>query len=73
MNALVDSMPVLDYDLKVAASHAALLAYVRTSGKPRGTHDLIIAATARANNRTIISADGTAFADLPGVAVLHHR
>ena len=73
VGALVDSIAVLDYDLKVAAAHAALLAHVRTSGKPRGAHDLIIAATARANNRTIISADRTEFADLPGVAVLNHR
>lgn len=73
VNALVDSIPVLDYDLKVAAAHAALLAHVRTSGKPRGAHDLIIAATARANHRTVISADRSAFADLPGVAVLNHR
>lgn len=73
VNALVDSIGVLDYDLKVAAAHAALLAHVRTSGRPRGAHDLIIAATARANNRTIISADRSAFSDLPGVAVLNHR
>ena len=73
VNALVDSIAVLDYDLKVAAAHAVLLAHVRTSGKPRGAHDLVIAATARASNRTIISAARSAFADLPGVAVLNHR
>jgi len=38
-----------------------------------GAHDLIIAATARAGGRTVVTADAAAFAGLPGVAVLPHR
>lgn len=73
VDAVLDAIPVLGYDISVAAEHAALLAAVRNTGRPRGAHDLIIAATARAANRTIISADRSAFADLPGVVVLDHR
>ena len=73
VSAVVDSIPVLSYDLSVADVHAALLADTRLSGRPRGAHNLIIAATARATNRTIVSADRSAFSDLPGVAVLDHR
>jgi tRNA(fMet)-specific endonuclease VapC len=49
--------------------HATLLAHVRRSGRPRGAHDLIIAATAAARDRLVVSTDTTAFADLPGVRV----
>jgi tRNA(fMet)-specific endonuclease VapC len=57
------------YDLAVARFHADLLAHVRRSGRPRGAHDLQIAATALAHKRTVVSADATGFADLPGVAL----
>jgi len=62
-------IPVLDYDRAVAEIHAELLVHVRHQGRPRGAHDLIIAATARAASRAVVSADGNAFADLPGVEV----
>jgi tRNA(fMet)-specific endonuclease VapC len=71
--ALVDSVvatvPVEDYDLDVARSHAQLLADAQRSGRRRGAHDLVIAATALARNRTVVTADRTGFGDLPGVAV----
>lgn len=61
-------VPVEDYTVDVARVHARLLAHVRKEGKPRGAHDLIIAATAAATARTLLTADGkAAFDDLPGV------
>lgn len=66
---VIATIPVLDYDLRVAEAHAELLAEVRAQGKPRGAHDLIIAATAKAFGRTVVSADRGAFVDLPGVEV----
>ena len=39
-------IPVEDYDLDVARSHAPLLAHAHRSGRRGGAHDLIIAATA---------------------------
>ena len=66
---VVATIPVLAYDVDVAEAHAELLLEVRTQGRPRGAHDLIIAATAKAFERTVISADRTAFRDLPGVEV----
>lgn len=71
--AISDGIPVLAYDLSVAREHAALLVEVRQQGRPRGAHDLIIAATARATKRTVVSADPTAFADLSGVTHWNHR
>jgi tRNA(fMet)-specific endonuclease VapC len=70
---VVATIPVLGYDVDVAEAHATLLAEVRVQGKPRGAHDLIIAATAKAFDRTIVSADGSAFRNLPGIEVRSHR
>lgn len=66
-------VPVIDYDRAVAEVHAELLVHVRHQGRPRGAHDLIIAATARVASRTVVSADDAAFTGLPGVQVQTHR
>jgi len=61
-------VPVVDYDHHVAEHHAELLAHTRAQGQRRGPHDLIIAATARASERTILTTDTRArFDDLPEV------
>lgn len=65
--AILEAVSVEVYDLDVAEAHAALLAHVRRAGTPRGAHDLIIAATARATERQVLSLDRKAFSDLPGV------
>jgi tRNA(fMet)-specific endonuclease VapC len=67
--AVLDAVPVEVYDINVAEAHAALLAHVRRTGKPRGAHDLIIAATARARERQVVSLDAGGFAELPGVSL----
>jgi tRNA(fMet)-specific endonuclease VapC len=64
------TIPVEEYDLEVARAHARLLAHVRRAGRPRGAHDLIIAATAAATGRTVVSSDAGGFDQLPDVAVL---
>lgn len=67
--AVLDAVSVETYDVDVAQAHGALLAHTRRSGRPRGAHDLIISATARARGRVVVSADSGGFAELPGVAV----
>lgn len=67
--AILDAISVEPYDLAVADAHAALLAHVRRAGTPRGAHDLIIAATARARERQVVSLDQGGFAALPGVSL----
>lgn len=66
---LLEVLPVEDYTAKTARAHAMLLAATRRQGRPRGAHDLIIAATALATGRTLVTADVRGFADLPGVPV----
>lgn len=67
VEAVLDVVTVLGFDLRVARHHAALAAETARQGRPRGAHDLQIAATARATGRTLITTDARAFAELPGV------
>jgi tRNA(fMet)-specific endonuclease VapC len=69
VRSVLDTIPIEVYDLSVARAHAGLLAHVRRTGRPRGAHDLIIAATAVATDRIVVSGDSRAYADLPGVSV----
>jgi len=69
VESIVAAIPIEDHDLDVARSHALLLAHAQRSGRRRGAHDLIIAATARARGRIVVTGDGSGFADLPGVSV----
>jgi tRNA(fMet)-specific endonuclease VapC len=66
-------IPIVEYDATVAAAHAELLVAVRRQGRSRGAHDLIIAATANATQREVVTADTSAYGDLPGVSVRSHR
>jgi tRNA(fMet)-specific endonuclease VapC len=70
---VIVAVPVVAYDVRVAESHARLLMEVQRQGTPRGAHDLLIAATAAATGRAVVTADATAFVGLPGVEVHHHR
>jgi tRNA(fMet)-specific endonuclease VapC len=67
--AVLDAVSIEVYDLDVAEAHAALLAHVRRQGTPRSAHDLIIAATARAQERQVVSSDRSGFTELPGVSL----
>jgi len=66
---VLQTLSVEDYTLATARAHAHLLAAVRASGNPRGAHDLIIAATAIATGRAVVTTDRRGFSDLPGVDV----
>ncbi len=73
VDEIATSIPILPYDEPVALRHASLLVAVRRTGRPRGAHDLIIAATAAAAGRMVVSADRRAFDGLPGVTAIDHR
>lgn len=65
---VLETMPIEPYDLAVAEAHGQLLAHVHRSGNLRGAHDLIIAATAAATRRIIVTTDRNArFDELPGI------
>ena len=65
---VLETLPVEPYDLATAEVHGRLLAHVHRGGTKRGAHDLIIAATAVATRRTVLTTDRSGnFHDLPGV------
>ena len=69
VDTLIATIPIEPYDLEIARSHAALLVHTRRRGRARGAHDLLIAATARARRRTVVTADASGFEELPEVGV----
>jgi tRNA(fMet)-specific endonuclease VapC len=65
-----DRIPVEDYTLDIALKHGELLGFCAVTGRPRGRHDLIIAATAAMTHRVIMTSDAKAVFDgMPGVAI----
>jgi tRNA(fMet)-specific endonuclease VapC len=71
VEAVAAAVPIIAYDRRVAATHATLLASVQRAGRPRGAHDLIIAATAATYGLTVVTSDPGGFENLPGVTVKH--
>jgi tRNA(fMet)-specific endonuclease VapC len=69
LDDVLATLPVIPYDVDVALAHTRLLVAVRAAGKPRGAHDLLIAATAVATERLVVTSDGPGFDGLPGVTV----
>ncbi len=68
---VLETLPVEPYDLATADAHGRLLAHAHRGGTQRGAHDLVIAATAVATKRTVVTNDrGARFHDLPGVECL---
>jgi tRNA(fMet)-specific endonuclease VapC len=71
VDAFLAATPIEDHTLDVAREHARLMAHVRRTGRPRGAHDLIIAATAATTTRTVVTTDAKAdLGTLPGVNCL---
>lgn len=69
--AITSAVDVLDYTEATAAFHGRLIAHARRIGKPRGAHDLIIAAHALQSDRIVLTFDAKArFGDLPGVTAV---
>lgn len=70
VEALLAVLPVENYTVEVARTHALLAVHERRTGRPRGAFDLIIAATAAATGRTLVTGDTAAdLSELPGLAV----
>lgn len=68
---LLQHCTLVDYTVEVTDHHADLKAHCRESGSPRGEIDLMIAATALATNRILVTLDRKAdFGSLPGVNVI---
>jgi tRNA(fMet)-specific endonuclease VapC len=69
VEAVLASVPVLDYTLDIARVHARLAVKAMSLGKPRPAYDMIIAATAVAEARTLLTTDASA--DFTGLVELN--
>jgi tRNA(fMet)-specific endonuclease VapC len=64
------ALPVLSFDAVVARAHSRLLAQVTGAGLTVGAHDLLIASTAVAHDRRIITRDERSLGRIAGVDLL---
>jgi tRNA(fMet)-specific endonuclease VapC len=68
VEAILEAIPILPFDLRVARIRAEVMVELATAGRPIGAHDLLIAVTALAWLR---GADGERrdFMSVPGLVV----
>lgn len=66
---LLESIPVLNFDLDAARIHAKISAQLSTEGNTIGAHDMIIAAIALANDYSVLTASLREFSRVPGLSV----
>jgi len=68
VEAILSSVPVVDCTLEIARVHARLAVRAMNLGKPRSAYDMIVAATAAAEGRVLLTTDASAdFTELPGL------
>ncbi len=68
VEALLSVLPIESYSLDVARVHARLAVEAMSKGRPRSAYDVMIAATAAATNRVLLTTDAKAgFDQLTGV------
>jgi tRNA(fMet)-specific endonuclease VapC len=68
VEAVLASVPIVDYTLDVARVHARLAVQAMSLGRPRSAYNMIVAATAVAEGRTLLTTDASA--DFTGLASL---
>lgn len=69
VEAILERVPVLPFDLLVARIHAQLWAELTTSGQLIGAHDLLIGATALAHGYSVLTDNLRDFRRVPGLNV----
>ncbi|MFN8473652.1 MAG: type II toxin-antitoxin system VapC family toxin [Anaerolineae bacterium] len=69
VETILERVPVLPFDLRVARIHAQIWAALAASGRLIGAHDLLIGATALANGCAILTDNLRDFERVPGLSV----
>ena len=68
VEAIMSSLPVEPYTVGIARVHARLAVAAMATGRPRSANDMMIAATAAATSRILLTTDASAgFDQLTGV------
>lgn len=68
VEAVLASVPIVDYTLGVARAHARLAVQAMRRGRPQPAYDMIVAVTAAAEGRILLTTDASA--DFTGPAGL---
>lgn len=70
VETLLANLPIINFTSETAYIHAELFAYLAQKGQLIGAHDLIIAATALANNCKLMTYNHHEFARVPGLQLI---
>lgn len=70
VEAIISAVVALDVTVAVARVHAEIYAQLAKSGQMIGAHDLIIAATARTHQFSVLTENVEEFARVPGLHVI---
>lgn len=70
VEAIISGIGVLDFTLDCARMHAEIYAELTKKGQLIGAHDLIIAATARYHDFSILTDNVEEFSRVPGLRVI---
>jgi tRNA(fMet)-specific endonuclease VapC len=70
VETVISGVGVLDFTIGSARMHADIYAELAKIGKPIGAHDMIIAATARHNDLSILTENVDEFSRVPGLRVI---
>jgi tRNA(fMet)-specific endonuclease VapC len=69
VGAILEAIPILPPDLRVARIHAEVMVELATAGRPIGAHDVLIAATALAHGYRVLTVNVRDFQRVPGLVV----
>ena len=70
VEAVISGVAVLDFTVPAARVHAEIYAELAKSGQMIGAHDLIIAATARCYDLSVLTDNIQEFSRVPGLRVV---
>lgn len=70
VEAVLERIPVLAFDVVAARVHARLAASTQAAGLSIGAHDLLIAATALSRGLDVVTRDERSFPHIPGISVV---
>jgi predicted nucleic acid-binding protein len=70
VEAVLETIPVLDFGIEAARVHAQITAWLAARGELIGPYDLIIAATALSHGYPVMTANTREFQRVPGLDVI---
>ena len=73
VEAILQKLPVIDFDLTTARRHAVLWADLQTRRQLIGPHDMLIAATALERGHELATLNHDEFARVQGITVVDVR